>query len=330
MGTFFSWFWTDVQIEYCYTCFGAAGWQRRCVTVSSSAALSCGPTRKEPPLNRPKTLTFDEIGYWSEVKLDIIRQYAKAYSTILTAQQQPSLHHVYIDAFAGAGVHVSKTSGSEVAGSPLIAVNTDPPFREYHLIDLDGSKVQYLRGLIGERADVHIYQGDCNCIMFDQVLPNVRYEDYRRGLCLLDPYGLHLDWQVIYRIGQSKAIDLFLNFPIMDMNRNVFWHHPKQVATADIARMNAFWGDESWRNVAYEEDQTLFGPVEKKAANETVAEAFRQRLRDVATFANVPAPIPMRNSCGAVVYYLFFASPKPVAQKIVTSLFNKYRDRGAD
>jgi three-Cys-motif partner protein len=164
--------------------------------------------------------------------------------------------------------------------------------------------------------------------MLEQVLPNVRYEDYRRGLCLLDPYGLHLDWQVISAAGQSKAIDLFLNFPIMDMNRNVFWHHAEKVAAADINRMNTFWGDESWRNVAYEEEATLFGPEEKKAANETVAEAFRQRLRDVAGFAKVPAPIPMRNSAGAVVYYLFFASPKPVAQKIVTSIFKKYHDRG--
>src|SRR5260370_28008543 len=104
-------------------------------------------------MSRPKALKFDEIGYWSEVKLDIIRDYAKAYSTILTAQ--PTLYHVYIDAFAGAGVHVSKTSGGEVTRSPLITVNTETPFREYHLIDLDGIKVQHLRSLFAERADVH-------------------------------------------------------------------------------------------------------------------------------------------------------------------------------
>jgi three-Cys-motif partner protein len=276
-------------------------------------------------MSRQKALKFDEIGYWSEVKLDIIRDYVKAYSTILSAQ--PKLYHVYIDAFAGAGIHVSKASGGEVAGSPLIAVNTEPPFREYHLIDLDGSKIKHLRSILGQRPDVRIYQGDCNRIMLDQVLPNVRYEDFRRGLCLLDPYGLHLDWQVISTAGQSKAIDLFLNFPIMDMNRNVFWHYPEKVDKPDIRRMNTFWGDESWRNVAYQEERTLFGPVEKKAANETVAEAFRQRLRDLAGFANVPDPVPMRNSSGAVVYYLFFASPKPVAQKIVVAVFKKYSDR---
>ena len=38
---------------------------------------------------------FDTIGYWSEIKLEIVREYARAYSTILTSNR---LHHVYIDA----------------------------------------------------------------------------------------------------------------------------------------------------------------------------------------------------------------------------------------
>jgi hypothetical protein len=37
----------------------------------------------------------------------------------------------------------------------------------------------------------------------------------------------------------------------------------------------------------------------------------------------------MTNSKGAVVYYLFFASYKPVAEQIVQSIFAKYKDRGA-
>jgi three-Cys-motif partner protein len=54
-----------------------------------------------------KDLHFDEIGYWSEVKLEIVRKYAAAYSTILS--KQPLIRgHLYIDAFAGAG---SRQSG---------------------------------------------------------------------------------------------------------------------------------------------------------------------------------------------------------------------------
>lgn len=276
-----------------------------------------------------RKLKLDQIGYWSEVKLDIIRDYAKAYSTILAAQERPRLHHVYIDAFAGAGVHMSKTREGEIPGSPQIAVDTEPPFRDYHFIDLDGTKVENLRSLFQGRSNVHIYEGDCNRIMLEQVFPKVRYEDYRRGLCLLDPYGLHLDWEVIRTAGQMQVFDVFLNFPIMDMNMNVFWKNPEGVDEADITRMNAFWGNDSWRKVAYREEQTLFGPVEEKNANETVAEAFRERLRKVAGFSNVPPPIPMRNTAGATVYYLYFASQKPVAQHIVSYIFDKYRNRGA-
>ena len=37
----------------------------------------------------------------------------------------------------------------------------------------------------------------------------------------------------------------------------------------------------------------------------------------------------MRNTMGAIVYYLFFASQRPVALKIVQEIFEKYRDRAA-
>jgi three-Cys-motif partner protein len=277
---------------------------------------------------RRGNLRLDEIGYWSEIKLDIVRKYAAAYSTIFAHPNQAFLSHVYIDAFAGAGLHRSKTTGEDIEGSPLIAVNTQPPFKEYHFIDLDGRKVEHLRSTFAGRQDVHVYHGDCNKIVLEQVLPRVRWEDYRRGLCLLDPYGLHLNWDVMKTAGQMKTIDLFLNFPIMDMNMNVFWHHPEGVNEADIARMNAYWGDDSWRNVAYESVPTLFGAEEEKSNNETVAEAFRERLRTVAGFAHVPPPMPMRNTRGAVVYYLYFAAQKSVAENIVADIFDKYRNRG--
>jgi hypothetical protein len=35
----------------------------------------------------------------------------------------------------------------------------------------------------------------------------------------------------------------------------------------------------------------------------------------------------MRNSNKAVIYYLFFASQKPVAENIITDIFEKYRRR---
>ena len=279
-------------------------------------------------MSRPKRLEFDEIGYWSEVKLDVIREYAGAYSRILTAQTSPPLEHVYIDAFAGAGVHVSKQTGDFVAGSPLNALLVQPPFRAYHFIDVDGQKVAHLRKLTASQTNVQIHEGDCNAILLENIFPQVRWEQYRRGLCLLDPYGLHLNWKIIQAAGQMKTMELFLNFPVADMNRNVLWRNPEGVDELDLKRMKAFWGDESWRSVAYRRERGLFGDMVEKEENEAVAEGFRQRLRQVAGFEHVPKPVPMRNTKGAIVYYLFFASHKPVAENIVKDIFEKYRQRG--
>jgi three-Cys-motif partner protein len=272
-------------------------------------------------------LKFDQIGYWSEIKLDIIKEYAAAYSKILSAPRQAALYHVYIDAFAGAGIHISKGTGEQVAGSPLNALEVQPPFREYHFIDLDGGKVAFLKAKIGDRKDVHFYEGDCNVKLLTEVFPQVKYSDYRRGLCLLDPYGLHLRWGVLQEAARMKSVEVFLNFPVADMNRNVFWRHPERVDEADIKRMDEFWGDDSWRTVAYETVPTLFGPQEEKAGVEQVAKAFERRLRQVAGFEYVANPIPMRNTKGVILYYLFFASQKPVAKKIVDAIFDKYRGR---
>ena len=271
-------------------------------------------------------MVFDEIGNWSEIKLDIVRDYAAAYSKIMAARKQPAFHHVYIDAFAGAGVHVAKSTGQYVPGSPLNALLTRPPFKEYFLIDIAEDKVASLREVVGPRSDVQVLAGDCNRLLVDHVFPQVRFDAYRRGLCLLDPYGLDLDWTVIATAGSMRSLELFLNFPVMDMNRNVLWHDPTRVAPGDVERMTRFWGDASWRAGAYSTEPTLFGDVEvKTGSNEQIAGAFRERLKTVAGFKYVAEPLPMKNGIGVIVYYLFFASQNRTGLKIVGDIFNKYR-----
>jgi three-Cys-motif partner protein len=270
---------------------------------------------------------FDEIGYWSEVKLEIQKEYAKAYSTILSAQKSPKLIHVYIDAFAGAGIHLTKQTREFVPGSPLNALNVQPEFREYHLIDIRPDRVENLKDLVGNRPNVFLYEGDCNAILLKKVFPRVFYRSYRRGLCILDPYGLDLNWSVIHEAGHMKTLDIFLNFPVADMNRNVLWRNPDRVDSQQKERMNAFWGDGSWFDAAYRTD-LMFFEIPEKQSNEDIAEAFRKRLKEVAGFARVPKPMPMRNSRGAIVYYLFFASQKDTAENIVLDIFEKYKNRG--
>jgi three-Cys-motif partner protein len=272
-------------------------------------------------------LKHDEIGYWSEVKLDIISKYASAYSTIMN-KQKGMRSYLYIDAFSGSGVHIKKQTREFTAGSPLNALNISPAFPEYHFIDLDGDKVDKLHEIVGERRDVSFHKGDCNKVLLAEVFPRCRYEDYRRALCLLDPYGLNVNWEVLQKAGEMKSIEIFYNFMIMDANMNVFWRSPDKVQASQIARMDAVWGDHSWYQAAYRKTPGLFFEMEEKATNKDVADAFRDRLKKVAWFEYVPEPMPMRNSKGSVIYYLFFASPNRTGAKIVKDIFDNYRNKG--
>ena len=193
---------------------------------------------------------------------------------------------------------------------------------------MDGARVDLLKQLAEGRTNVTVHHGNCNDVLVGDVFPNVRYDRYERALCVLDPYGLDLDWRVIKAAADSNAIEIFLNFPVMDMNRNVFWHDFEKVSEASQTRMTRFWGDDSWQTAAYHTVRGLFWDEERRNDTSDVVAAFRERLKTVAGFKHVPEPIPMRNSMGAIVYYLFFAAQQPAAEKIVKAIFDKYRHKG--
>jgi hypothetical protein len=135
---------------------------------------------------------YDEIGVWSEVKLAIVRAYASEYSKILEASRRGRIRRlswIYIDGYAGPGYHISKQTGEVVEGSPVIAMN-----------------IQHA----GDRTDVYTYAEDCNTVLLRDVFPRAQHRDYRRALCLLDPYNIDLTWEVIEAAGKSNSIELFL------------------------------------------------------------------------------------------------------------------------
>jgi three-Cys-motif partner protein len=276
-----------------------------------------------------KILRYDEIGDWSEVKLEVIKEYLSEYTKIMAAQKY-QFKYIYIDAFAGIGLHVSKRTKEFVPGSPVNALNIPQPFLEYHFVDINDIKVSGLEAASKAHENVFVYHGDCNKIIIDHILPRAKYEDYKRAICNLDPYGLHLDWSIIKKAAEMKSVEIFLNFPIMDINRNVLRHNKEKVDDEQELRMTRFWGDDSWRQAAYTVSQQgeLFGePEEEKVTNEQLSQAFRTRLRDVAGFKFVPVPMTMRNSKNAAVYYLYFASQNKTGEKIIRYIFNKFSQR---
>lgn len=91
-------------------------------------------------MSTPGSFQFDEIGRWSELKLEIVEEYGAAYTTAFAGEKGRGLKKYYIDAFSGAGVHLSKETGQQIEGSPARALKVRPPFDHFYFIDLDPEK----------------------------------------------------------------------------------------------------------------------------------------------------------------------------------------------
>lgn len=289
-----------------------------------------------------RMIRLDKIGEWSEMKLAIVGEYAREYAKILHAQDKRGLRLkiYYIDGFSGAGLHERKADGTSVDGSPLQVLADQREFNRYYLIEKDRAKAGHLQELCNarfpDRMDrIFVRSGDCNSILMQEILPGMAWEKFERVLCLLDPYGLHLDWQVVQKMGSGMGkkgmVDLILNFPVLDMNMNILLKDVDKASPAQLARMDLFWGDDSWRGIVFRPN--LFGGLEKnetqeKKAYAALADAYRTRLLKEAGFKCVAQPLLVSTpGNNAPLYYLFFASPKEVARKIANHIFHKYGNK---
>jgi three-Cys-motif partner protein len=271
---------------------------------------------------------IDSVGPWTEVKVEIVREYAQVFRKITSARSY--FHTVYMDGFSGSGILLSKQRGEPVAGTPARIIAIEPRFNEYHFIEKRPKRQAVLRAMVGSHPNVTVHEGDSNVILLENLLPTMTYESYRKGLLFLDPYGLHLDWKVVEAAGKSRCVDLLLNFPIHDINRRVLWKDPARVAPSDAARMTRFCGSEDWGKDAYRAEPDLFGNVipEKVPGNEPIVRWYTKRLHEVASFEHVSAALPMKNETKAVVYYLIGASQAKQGVDVFNSVFRKWRKRG--
>lgn len=259
--------------------------------------------------NPPK---LDELHAWSLVKLDILSTYLPKYTQIL--KNFGFSKRAYVDAFAGAGSALKKKTGHGVETSPLRALAVDPAFSELHFVEHNRRKAEHLAKSVAHDKRATVHRGDCNVVLKD-ILPKYRWEDRWRVFCFLDPYGMQLSWDIVQLCGSLKTAEVLINFPIEGINRNVLRNDQSKVHPNTIAAMNKIWGDESWREASRSPQSSLFSLMGEeddwlKGSNQQLADAFRERLKKVAGFECVPKPAEMRNSRGAIVYYLFFAGPK--------------------
>jgi len=279
-------------------------------------------------------------GDWTAEKLERVRKYLVAYATIMKDYR---FRYAYIDAFAGTGYRTLRkdddtnelmfpefaesSSVQFLDGSARIALQVRPKFESYIFIEQDRTRFQALEQLRVDFPEVQtrikLVNADANTYLQNLCFNKV-WKDHRAVL-FLDPFGMQVQWRTIEAIAQTKAIDLWILFPLgvainrllrRDGNINETWRN----------RLDTMFGTTDWFEAFYQPkvQPTLFGDevtLEKTGDFSAIAQYFVKRLKTV--FAGVAGnPLPLYNSRNNPLYLLCFASGNPKGSKTAIKIAN--------
>jgi len=265
-------------------------------------------------------------GDWSADKLERVRKYLGAYTTILSKYPY---RIAYIDAFAGTGYQILKSDERAdqllfpelaeqepqtfLVGSARMALQVRPRFTKYIFVEQDHNRFAELEKLKTDfpdmAQDIIMVQADCNAYLQDVCL-NYNWKK-NRAVLFLDPFGMQVQWETIKAIASTEAIDLWVLFPLgVAVNRLL--RRDAHIGDKWRQRLDDLFGTPDWYDQFYQRRtrQTLFGEettTEKVGNFDAIGHFFINRLKTV--FAGVvEKPLFLRNSRNNPLYMLCFAA----------------------
>jgi len=250
---------------------------------------------------------------------------------------------VYIDAFAGAGrsrirdawagaddedLHLLddefiRSEEQFIEGSPHRALALEHPFTQYHFFDADAGRAALLGGLEADYPDrkISVQVGNANELI-QKLVPRIAGRN-TKGVAFLDPYGPHLNWRTVEALGATKKFEVIINFPLgMAINRLI-------TRSGDIPEnwrtgLNGCFGGTDWESLVYAERTDLFGDTTRHKVDDAakrLLDHYVGRLK--VLFGHAATPSVVRNTRGVPIYYMLWAGPHPLGQKIADYILAK-------
>jgi three-Cys-motif partner protein len=203
-------------------------------------------------------------GSWTQLKLEALGKYLRAYTTIFKKNPRARYYSIiYVDAFAGTG-SLQRPELDEFAslfpdmleseeefrkGSVTRALEIEPAFDRYVFIEKSAKKCDELRAIASAypSRSIKVINEDANSAILTWCRSlNTRRE---RAVVFLDPFGASVRWDVISALGRTRSVDLWVLFPYSAINRMLVRDRKPQKSWAD--RLTSVFGTSDWENAFY-------------------------------------------------------------------------------
>lgn len=295
-------------------------------------------------------------GQWTEDKLDCFQKYVKAYLTIMNAYREKFRWKlVYFDGFAGSGSREQSLVADEKAmslfGEELHDASELHPyqgaaervvqieqqmrgFNEYWFIDKNEQNITSLELKLAEyqtRGKKIFRPNDAN----EEVLNlgrRLREHPKTKVLCLLDPFGMSINWDSIVALA-GNGIDLWILVPTGSIVNRLI---QKNGELRYPEKLEDFFGlpqqvifDRFYEKKEAEANLFDMGREEVRKVKNIIGEIdqlYRDQLGQIFPYVT-PEPLVMRNSRGLPIFHFVCASHNETAVKIAQQIINKKQKR---
>ncbi|MFT4024564.1 MAG: three-Cys-motif partner protein TcmP [Flavihumibacter sp.] len=276
-------------------------------------------------------------GNWTENKIEIIVEYAKAYLAIMNVHAaKNNWKLLYFDGFAGSGFikNTNKENQKTIVGAAKRVLDITAPrsFDEYYFVEKDVANADSLKDNTQQAfpdKKIHIANTDCNekILSMSRFLLSDKGKNYK-VLAFIDPCGMQLNWHSLEAL-QQRSVDVWVLVPT-GMGVNRLLKKDSKISDAWVAKLETFLGMTKEEILAYfykeKVSHTLFGEElstsKEEKAVEKSALLYKERLAELFKF--VSEPYVLKNKSNAVLFHFFMASNNQSAVKIANDIIKKF------
>ncbi|MDA8317336.1 MAG: three-Cys-motif partner protein TcmP, partial [Actinomycetota bacterium] len=261
-------------------------------------------------------------GYWTEVKLEVLRKYLVAFNTASTRAGAT----VYLDLFAGRLTNRRPDTGAKYRGSSALAMAVEPPFTQLVLWELNNAAEKLRTDLAatfpGDRRYA-VIGGDCNTRL-DTGLEFVRPLRWAPAFAFIDPRGLDVGWETLERLSRwrqdrkaGRKVELWILMAEPALERVLGLRGVQGQSSAD--RLSWLFGSDDWVAIHQHRRRELFSPQQTRAE---FVNLYRWRLQKVLGYKRTH-PLQFGNVSNHPVYTMIFATDDVTGDKIMADVYDR-------
>jgi three-Cys-motif partner protein len=278
-------------------------------------------------------------GDWTESKIEILVEYAKAYLSIMNIYADKyNWKLLYFDGFAGSGfIEKGNDENRKViigATKRILDIENPRPFDRYYFVEKETEIAEELIEKVINNYDdkiINVVNTDCNekIQSMGNFLKSKKGKNYK-VLAYIDPCGMQLKWESLMALQELK-VDAWILVPT-GMGVNRLLKKDGKISDAWIEKLEIFLGLPKEKIIDYFYSQsvvpTLFGDEivtnKKEKAIEKSAELYQSRLKELFKF--VTKPYILKNKSNSTMFHFYMVSNNKNAVKIANEIIKKYNN----